>query len=181
VMANPVNRMAPVPKSRMLRLSNLAHICGIRPMPELFTELVSEATEAAFLEMVRAMGDEDGHPVDAGGEAAVAALAKEDPFARAWLLRDAATGPVLGYVVMTLGFSIEYGGRDAFIDELYIVPSARGQGIGTAVLEFAVEEARKLGVKALHLGVMRGNDRARELYRRNGYTPVGYDLMNKWL
>ncbi len=64
---------------------------------------------------------------------------------------------------------------------IFWMPDARGQGIGAAALEFVTGEARKLGVKALHLGVMRENDRARDLYCRHGFTPVGYDIMNKWL
>jgi hypothetical protein len=60
---------------------------------------LSAATAGVMLELARAMGEEDGHPVDEGGEAAVA---KGDPFARAWLLRAEAGGPVVGYVVLTL-------------------------------------------------------------------------------
>ena len=74
--------------------------------------------------------------------AAIALLAKGDPFARAWLLRAKAEGPIIGYVLLTLGFSIEYGGRDAFIDELYVMSDARSQGIGAAALEFVTGEAR---------------------------------------
>jgi ribosomal protein S18 acetylase RimI-like enzyme len=150
-------------------------------MVDVYAALVNGATMSAFLKMARAMGDEDGHPLDAGGEAAVRALAAGDPFARAWLFRASPEGPVVGYVVLTFGFSIEYGGRDCFIDELYVVPDARGQGIGTAALEFATEEARKLGIKALHLEVMRGNNGALELYRRHGFAEVDRHLMNKWL
>ena len=42
----------------------------------------------------------------------------------------------VGYLVLTLGYSLEYGGRDAFIDEVYIRSSYRGRGIGTAALTF---------------------------------------------
>ncbi len=152
-----------------------------KPNPALLPELVSEETEATLLELTRALGDEDGYPLNAGGESAIAALAAGDEFARAWLLRTEVGGPIVGFLLLTLGFSIEYGGRDGIIDALYVVPDARGQGVGSAALAFAAEEARKLGIKALHLGVMRGNERARALYRKHGYTEVGFDLMNKWL
>jgi GNAT superfamily N-acetyltransferase len=51
---------------------------------------------------------------------------------RIWLI--VARGAAVGYVVLTLGFSLEYGGRDAFIDEFYVQPQSRGQGFGRAQL-----------------------------------------------
>ncbi len=154
-------------------------------MTDFCAEPMTEATAGVLLELARAMGDEDGHPLDAGGEAAVYALAKGDPFARAWLLRaktdTGADSAVVGYVVLTLGFSIEYGGRDGFMDELYVVPDARGRGVGTAAVRLVMDEARKLGFKALHLEVMPGNERALELYRRHGFTDTRRHLLNKWL
>lgn len=149
-------------------------------MADVYAEPLSAATVEIMLGLVRAMGDEDGHPVDAGGEAAVRALAVGDPFARAWLLRALPGGPFIGYVVLTLGFSIEYGGRDGFVDELYVAPDARGRGIGTAALQFVMDQARELGFRALHLEVMPGNDRALELYNRHGFTDTRRHLMNKW-
>ncbi|MFY0598109.1 MAG: GNAT family N-acetyltransferase [Cyclobacteriaceae bacterium] len=36
----------------------------------------------------------------------------------------------IGYIVLSFGFSFEYRGRDAFIDEFYIDEQFRNQGIG---------------------------------------------------
>ncbi|TAH15034.1 MAG: N-acetyltransferase [Oscillatoriales cyanobacterium] len=78
------------------------------------------------------------------------------------LLADASLGQVwliqqedeaIGYIILTLGYSLEYRGRDAFIDEFYIRPNYRGQGIGTQTLAFAEDTCRVLGVQALHLEV----------------------------
>ena len=80
--------------------------------------------------------------------------------------------------MLSLGFSIEHGGRDGFIDDLYLVPAARGMGLGRALLAFAVGEAEKLGIRMLHLEVEPGNDRAHDLYRRNGFTESGRRLMS---
>ena len=52
----------------------------------------------------------------------------------------------VGYVVVTLGFSLESGGRDGFIDELYIAPAARGRGIGAKVLALVEREAARPSV-----------------------------------
>jgi ribosomal protein S18 acetylase RimI-like enzyme len=86
-----------------------------------------------------------------------------------------------GYVVLTFGYSFEYHGRDSFIDELYVEPQYRRQGIGRRSMQFVEERARELGVNAIHLEVDRGNDAAEELYRRTGYRDQARFLMTKWL
>ena len=98
---------------------------------------------------------------------------------QAWLLW-LGEKPV-GYVILTLGYSFEFRGRDAFIDELYIKPEFRRMGLGRRAMEFVEERARVLGVNALHLEVDRDNDPALELYRRTGYSDHGRHLMTKWL
>lgn len=97
----------------------------------------------------------------------------------AWIFLDGEI-PV-GYIVLTLGFSFEYHGRDAFIDELYIEPEYRRKGIGIRAMRFVEERARELGVNALHLEVDQGNEPAAELYRRTGYEDHARFLLTKWL
>jgi ribosomal protein S18 acetylase RimI-like enzyme len=87
----------------------------------------------------------------------------------------------VGYIVLTLGFSFEYHGRDAFIDELYVQPEYHRQGIGKRAMRLVEERARELGVNALHLEVDQGNEPAAELYRRAGYKDHARFLMTKWL
>jgi ribosomal protein S18 acetylase RimI-like enzyme len=95
--------------------------------------------------------------------------------ARAWIAYSA--GHAVGYVVITLGYSIEYGGRDAFIDDLYLVPEGRGRGLGRCLIDFACDEAERLGVKTLHPEVEPGNDLATRLYRAAGFEETGRGLM----
>src|SRR5579864_778773 len=73
-------------------------------------------------------------------------MVRDSSLGRVWLLynRDKA----VGYLVITFGYSLEYHGRDAFIDELFIEASYRHQGIGTKVMEFALEACCELGVHA---------------------------------
>jgi ribosomal protein S18 acetylase RimI-like enzyme len=98
---------------------------------------------------------------------------------RTWIFFDGEI-PV-GYIVLTFGYSFEYHGRDSFIDELYIEPEYRRQGIGRRAMQFVEERARELGVNAIHLEVDHGNDPAAELYRRAGYVDHARFLMTKWL
>ena len=84
-------------------------------------------------------------------------------------------------MVLTVSFSFEYRGHDAFIDELYIAEEYRGRGIGRRAMDFVENVARELGVNAMHLEVSRENEAALELYRRTGYVDHDRYLMTKWL
>jgi ribosomal protein S18 acetylase RimI-like enzyme len=88
---------------------------------------------------------------------------------------------VAGYLVVCFGWSLEFHGRDAFLDELYLRERFRGQGIGTRALEVAAEVCRTSGVRALHLEVERSNTRAQAVYRRTGFADRDYYLMTRRL
>jgi ribosomal protein S18 acetylase RimI-like enzyme len=111
--------------------------------------------------------------------AALCGLLADPAVGKAWIFCDG-VAPV-GYVVLTFGYSFEYLGRDAFIDELYVQPQYRRQGIGSQAMAFVEERARELGVHAIHLEVDHGNDPALGLYRRGGYEDHERYLMTKWL
>ena len=93
---------------------------------------------------------------------------------------EADGGPV-GYVVLTLGFSLEFHGRDAFVDEIYIRAQYRGRGIGGKALAFAEGACRSLGVRALHLEVERKNTAAQAVYRKVGFKDHDRYLMTKYV
>ena len=88
-------------------------------------------------------------------------------FGRVWLI--CAESLPIGYVAVCFGYSIEFAGPDAFIDEMFIIPEQRGKGIGRSVLRLLKPEAAALGLKALHLEVARTNERARRLYASAGF------------
>jgi ribosomal protein S18 acetylase RimI-like enzyme len=88
-------------------------------------------------------------------------------------------GAVAGYLVVCFGWSLEFHGRDAFVDELYVRSRFRGQGIGTRALEVAAEVCRTSGVRALHLEVERSNTRAQSVYRRTGFADREHYLMTR--
>ncbi|MCB0208949.1 MAG: GNAT family N-acetyltransferase [Anaerolineae bacterium] len=76
---------------------------------------------------------------------------------------------VVGYIALCYGYSIEFGGRDAFVDEFFIEAPARGQGLGRAVLDAIKIKAANQGIVALHLEVARTNRRAKALYTQLGF------------
>jgi diamine N-acetyltransferase len=133
-----------------------------------------------LLEFMREYYAFDGHGFDkVRARAALLALLGEPAFGYAWLVLDNAT-PV-GYIVLCLGYSLEYLGKDAFLDEFYLRASHRGRGWGRKTLDFVEEQARLRGVRSIHLEVVRGNAAAKELYRKSGYQDHEHLLMSKWI
>ena len=90
-------------------------------------------------------------------------------------------GEVAGYVVITFGFSIEFRGRDALIDELFLKDEFRGRGLGSAALRHAEGVCRERGIRALHLEVERANTAAQSVYRRAGFVDHDRYLLTKWV
>jgi ribosomal protein S18 acetylase RimI-like enzyme len=129
---------------------------------------------------VRAYHEYDGHPFDEETvRAALSGLLANPQFGQIWLICDG-EAPA-GYLVLAYCYSIEFKGRDAFVDELFLVEDHRGKGWGEAALDFAAEAARGAGIRALHLEVLRANTRAQGFYRRLGYVDHDRYLLTKWL
>lgn len=59
------------------------------------------------------------------------------------------------------------------MDGLFVAPEARGQGVGSALLDAIAAEARARGFREVRLDVVDENLRARALYERRGYRAVG--------
>ena len=108
-------------------------------------------------------------------EEAFDVLLGDERLGRVWLIQS--QSEIAGYVVLTLGYSMEYGGRDAFVDDLFIRPTFRGKGLGSAALAELRAVATKLGVRALHLEVGRDNANAHALYRRAGFKDSDRQLL----
>jgi ribosomal protein S18 acetylase RimI-like enzyme len=81
---------------------------------------------------------------------------------------------------VTFGFDLEFGGRDAYLDELWIDAHARGCGAGGAALDALAAPLRALGVRALHLQV-RPENPAMRLYARSGFVASPRTVMTRRL
>lgn len=75
--------------------------------------------------------------------------------------------PAVGYAVVTWSYSIESGGRDALLDEIFV--RSTDQGIGGEALDLILEDLRKRGLPRIFLETERHNDRVRRLYARHGF------------
>ncbi len=86
-----------------------------------------------------------------------------------------------GYFVLTFPFSLEFHGKFALLDEIYIRAAFRRKNLGRAVLEFAENICRQTGIKVLRMEVAEENRAARTLYRSTGYRQDLRHLFTKWL
>lgn len=86
-----------------------------------------------------------------------------------------------GYFVLTFCFSLEFHGRFALLDELYLREPFRRQKLGNAVVAFAEELCKKAGIKTVRLEVGRENQAAQSLYNAAGFKQDERYLMTKWL
>jgi GNAT superfamily N-acetyltransferase len=145
------------------------------------TRIVQIDDVSILLGLMRAMREDDPWSVafdDDRVREMIRSLLADPRAGRAWFVID--DGRIVGYVVMSFDFSFEYGGLNAWVDEIFIEKESRGKGLGTEVLDFFESAARELGVAAIHLEVNHGN-KAAELYRRRGFVDHQRYLMTKWI
>jgi len=110
---------------------------------------------------------------------ALDALWSEPLYGGVWLAR--AGDELVGYGVLCCGFSLEYGGRDAFVDELFVRPGWRDRGVGGLLLDAVESACRSQGIAALHLEVDHDNPDGKRLYLRRGFVDHARHLMTKRL
>jgi ribosomal protein S18 acetylase RimI-like enzyme len=89
--------------------------------------------------------------------------------------------PACAVAVLRFRLSIWSRGLECYLAELYVVPELRGQGIGRAVMERVMDEARAEGADHMDLGTGEDDVAARALYESLGFDnherpggPVSY-------
>lgn len=78
----------------------------------------------------------------------------------------------VGFAALSFLWTLEQGGRAAWLDELYVLPARRAAGIGGSLLAAAIDLARAEGARAIDLEIAAGHDRAASLYQRHGFMPL---------
>ena len=75
-----------------------------------------------------------------------------------------------GLAVLRFRAAIWSPGLECYLAELYVVPARRGQGLGRALMEAALREARSRGADTMDIGVDEPDLAARRLYESLGFT-----------
>ncbi len=80
-----------------------------------------------------------------------------------------AGAPVVGVGLVTLRTNVWFDGPVALLDELYVVPDRRGQGIGSQLIAMIEAACRERGIEQLEINVDEGDLDTRRFYERHGY------------
>ena len=92
-------------------------------------------------------------------------------FACAWL-----GGRPVGYAQTRFWTSVWACGIEAQLDDLYVVPSARGRDVGRSLLRLSVARAAARGARRFGLTTNEGNEAAQALYHSEGLAPQSHAL-----
>jgi GNAT superfamily N-acetyltransferase len=99
-------------------------------------------------------------------EKAFSAILSEERLGYVWLIDDGTKD--VGYIVLALRFGMEYGGLIGCIDDLFVVPQSRNNGLSSAALLEVRDFCDKIGVRAITVEVGFSNGPAQAVYRRLG-------------
>ncbi|NJN96407.1 MAG: GNAT family N-acetyltransferase, partial [Anaerolineales bacterium] len=129
------------------------------------------------IERLVELRQEAGTEGQANSHAALEQVINNSSLGRVWLIEM--DNQAVGYVAVTFSYSLEFHGRDALLDELYLRPEA--QALGKPSLKFAQGQGQALGVNALHAEMARANIAAQNLYRAADFEDDDSYLMTKWI
>lgn len=143
-------------------------------------QLLSEQELPALLEMMREFYSQQEMRFDEGAARnTIQRLLQSPQHGQLYLIFRGQT--LAGYFALTFCFSLEFHGRFALLDELYLREPFRRQKLGQGVVGFAEGICRREGIEALRLEVGRENRPAQALYQNSGFAEDARNLMTKWL
>ncbi len=133
----------------------------IESMPMLL-DLVNELFEYEVLS-----------PPPAQTQEALRQLIQNPELGQAWFLAitEQDHTSLIGHLILSYSFSLEFGGRMAIIDQIYLKPEWRNQGIGTLFFPLVEAQLHQAQTKAISLEVNIGNKDARRFYERHDFVP----------
>ena len=79
---------------------------------------------------------------------------------------------MIGLAAISYAWTLEHGGKSAWLDELYVLPEHRSRGIGNALLEKVIEKVRMEGCRAIALEVEEGHRGAEGLYASKSFIQL---------
>lgn len=121
-----------------------------------------------LLALAEAFHRDGGHPLRDPQREAIRRLVAERALGRAWIL--ASGGDDLGYATCAFALSVDVGGRAAILDDLYVIPGARGQGLGRLLMTEVETDLASLGVRTIGLMTDGADRRASRFYAGLGFV-----------
>jgi GNAT superfamily N-acetyltransferase len=89
--------------------------------------------------------------------------------------------PPAGVCQLRFRYGLWLAAEDCWLEDLFVAESARGEGLGAALVAAAIERARERGCRRVELDVSDGNLAALALYERFGFAtgkePGTHDLL----
>ena len=82
------------------------------------------------------------------------------------------------FLALTRCYSLEFGGPFVRLDEIFVLPEARGAGVGRRLLDTAAQYCREAGAAYLRLEVQKKIARSVDLYRAYGFRTEDRFLMS---
>lgn len=141
-------------------------IAGLRDLP-------------AVTKLLREYFSHDRLPWNRHIKPALKLLLKGRRHGRVWLIRSDAS--LAGYLILTYGFDLEFGGRQAIITDLYVRPAFRRAGLGALAMAKAMEFCQRQGLRSIELQVERRNKRALRFYKSLGFKAHDRLPHSKWI
>ncbi|WP_227354067.1 GNAT family N-acetyltransferase [Haladaptatus salinisoli] len=84
---------------------------------------------------------------------------------------------IVGFVMFELQSGVyEQSATRGIVQNVYVEPERRGEGIGSELLDAAESALVERGAEVLALEVLAANEDARRLYRERGYEPYRIEL-----
>ena len=150
-------------------------------MNELTFRPITAADETDFYTMAEEFYHSDAvlHPIPAEyHRRAFAEMVRSGQYLSGYIFTDGDN--TAGFAVTNRMMQHEAGGVMVWVEDLYIRPAYRGQGLGSRFLAWLEEQLRGDAVM-LRLETEPENERAQELYYRLGYENLNYLQMIKRL
>lgn len=143
------------------------------------SSVLKKASTAETAELVELMAEfyaESGYPLNRRRTTATfATLLSDSRLGHAWLIQS--DGETAGYIVVVMGYSMEYGGLIAYVDDLFIRPAFRRSGLATEALKYVQPFCAGLEARAVYLEVGVANAAAQAVYRQMGFVNVERQVM----